>query len=157
MSTATAELRESLEKQFSRCIAGGIDPPRLDAFLDDLFDLAGVLGTITCEFSGASAIRLRSGDVPLYEANLLRAKTRVRMLCARLAIRCSEWSSREVSHYGDIVEVEVPRIKQRYDVRFENTTKSQEFTIEAIQASRPTDAPNGASAPTRSEQAEAME
>ena len=66
----------------------------------------------------------------MYEAKLPRARTKLRMLCARLAVRCSDWANRDVSPYGDAVEFEFPPIRQLRKVSFKNTGDSQEFVIE---------------------------
>src|SRR5207237_1265558 len=86
--------------------------------------------TIACTVIDDHTIRVHSEDLVVQEAEVSRAKTKLRMACARLAVRCSEWAGRQVSPYGDTVEVEHPGTKRLCKVRFENTIGLQVFQIE---------------------------
>jgi hypothetical protein len=120
----------ALEADILKRIAEGLDTKKVDDFLDQLFTLAGRFGSITCNLHAAGVLRLESRGAVLQEAEIARAKTKLRMLCARLAVRCGEWSARPISPYGGVVEFVFPPTKQQFKVRFENTTAVQEIFIE---------------------------
>lgn len=107
----------------------GLDTQQLDGFLDQMFELAATWRTITCTVVDDQTIRVQSGDVAVQEAEVPRARTKLRMACARLAVRCGEWAGRQVSPYGDTVDLEHPRTMRSCKVRFENTSGSQFFLI----------------------------
>jgi hypothetical protein len=111
-------------------LADGFDTRKADAFLDRIFDQAAKFGRITITINGDSVLRLDSPGYTSMQADMSRVKTKVRMLCARLAVRCREWSNRPIAPYGDTVEIVFPPTKQRFKVRFENTTAVQEIAIE---------------------------
>src|SRR5437879_6094759 len=108
------------ESEAIQCLVNGLNTQGIDDFLDRLFSLAGKLGNVTCSLLGDRIIRLQSHDVVLQAVEAPRAKSKLRMVCARLAVRCGEWCNRKVSPYGDTVEFELPRSKQFCKVEFEN-------------------------------------
>jgi hypothetical protein len=132
---------KAIETDILKSIAGGLDTQKIDDFLDQLFELAGRFGSITCNLHGEGVLRLQSRGSVLQEAEIPRAKSKLRMLCARLAVRCGEWSNRPVAPYGDMAELVFPPTKQVCKVRFENTTAVQEIAIE-IQSGNGTATPN---------------
>jgi hypothetical protein len=111
-------------------LADGLDTQKADDFLDQLFGLAGRLGSINCSLRGDATLRLESCGAVLQDAEIPRAKTKIRMVCARLAVRCGEWSKQSVAPYGDVVEIAYTPTNQRFKIRFENTTSAQEIAIE---------------------------
>jgi hypothetical protein len=111
-------------------LADGLDTAKLDEFLDAMFELATTWRTIACVVIDDQRIRLQSDDAIIQEAVVVRGKTKLRMACARLAVRCSEGLGRPVSPYGDTVDVEHPRTGRLSKVHFENTTDSQMFRID---------------------------
>ncbi len=113
---------------FWRALADGMDTQKADAFIDILFDHAGKYGSVTLTLSGG--LILKSPLVISLPADIPRAKTKMRMICARLAVRCAEWSNRPVSPYGGSIEIVFPPTKVRFRVQFENTTASQQISIE---------------------------
>ncbi len=135
MNAVTEGLNKTLVDQAMRCLAEGLDTPRMDEFLDQLFGLSRELGQVSFYLTGGSRV------LALYSKNLLlallevpRPKTKIRMLCARLAVRCGEWSGQQVFPYGDTLEFTHPSEMQICKVSFENTTAAQQITIEAKSA-----------------------
>lgn len=137
MSAVTGK---SLEVEALRCLAGGIDTQKADAFLDLLLELAAASGSVTCTLANERVLRLQVRDTSLQELEIPLAKTKLRMLCARLAMRCGEWGRRKISPYGDTVEIQLPSAEQFLKVCFENSTDAQAITVESMPA-------NGAASP----------
>lgn len=115
-----------------RCLSEGLDTPRMDDFLDQMFDLASQRGHAAISLLAGDLLRLESKNLILLDLEVPRAKTKLRMLCARLAVRCAAWANREFSPYGDTLEFEHPIIKRTCKVSFENTTGTQKFSIETV-------------------------
>jgi hypothetical protein len=65
------------------------------------------------------------------EVKLPRAKSVLRLINARLAVRASNWAKKQVSPYGDHVEFAVPRSELLCKLDFENTPDVQRFEIKA--------------------------
>ena len=130
MNAATANLTKSLKAEMLRCLAGGIDTPKADGFLDQLFEVAEALGSVTCMLAGDRVLRVQSRDLVLQDVEIPLAKTKLRMLCARLAVRCGEWANRKLAPYGDLVEFRLPVTNQLFKVHYENTTSKQAFAID---------------------------
>jgi hypothetical protein len=131
MSAVTGK---SLKAEALRCLAGGINTQKADAFLDLLLELAAASGSVTCTLANERVLRLEVRDTALLEVEIPLAKTKVRMLCARLAVRCGEWGGRKISPYGDLVEIQVPSTERFFKVCFENSTHAQAITVESIPA-----------------------
>jgi hypothetical protein len=89
-----------------------------------------MLGDIHCTMAHERALRFQSRGMLLKDVDIPLAKNKLRMLCARLAVRCGELVHRKIAPYGDILEVKLSA-KQCYKVRFTNTTAEQQITIEA--------------------------
>ena len=85
-------------------------------------------------------LRFQTPNQPPWEVELGRAKTKLRMLCARLSVLCNE-RGQDVSIYGGegvVKEIPVPAGRtadvaccQKLTVRFKNTLSEQEFTLTA--------------------------
>jgi hypothetical protein len=104
-------------------------------FIDQLFPIVSGVGAVCCTLAGEGRIRFRLAQEPAWEVELGRAKTKLRMLCARLGVICQEQNGRFVSLYGDEADVELPTALpagRRWHVRFKNTPSEQEFTIAAV-------------------------
>jgi hypothetical protein len=128
---STVSSKKAISSDVLALVVEGVDVQKLDAFLDALFDLAATWKTITCSLIGDHALCVRSNEAVIQEAEVPRAKSTLRMACARLAVRCGEWAGRQVSPYGETVEVEHPKIKRRCSIHFENTAGTQELHIDA--------------------------
>lgn len=111
----------------------GVDTKTLDVFLDHLFELANRNGLAVCELANNDALCVKSpnlGESVMVE--MPRALTKMRMVCARLAVRCSKSCSREIKPYGDSVEFACPDSGVPFKVQFTNTTSRQEISIELV-------------------------
>ncbi len=111
-------------------LRNGLDPERADALLDEMMRLAGLRGHVSCSVIDDRLLRVASGEEILAETPITLVKSKIRSLGARLALRCQEVSGRDVSLYGDEVEIEHPDTKQPCKVRFENQPGSQRIEIE---------------------------
>lgn len=134
MNMATENVEKFLEMGAMRYLAEGFDTPTMDAFIDQLFGLARDLGHVSFSMTGNRALAFCSTNLLLALLEVPRPNTKIRMLCARLAVRYGEVSGKELFPYGDTFECEHPGMKQRFHVRFENTPGVQEIAIE-VQAS----------------------
>jgi len=101
----------------------------VDDLFDEIFRQIGELRAVSCTLSGDSGLSLRCQDEVVAKVKLPRAKSILRMMCARLSVRCSEWAKREVSPYGDDVEFELPGMKSPCKVSFENTPDVERLEI----------------------------
>jgi hypothetical protein len=131
MDAVIPSLPSSFEANARQCLAGGLDTQKADSFLDQLFEVAATSGSVRCTLANERVLRIQSRDTPLHELDIPRAKTKLRMLCARLAVRCGEWADRKLAPHGDVVDFVYPPTKQLFTVRFENTTGTQTFAIHA--------------------------
>ena len=131
MDAVIPSVPNSFEADARRCLAGGFDTQKADDFLDRLFELAATFGSVHCTLANERIMRIQSRNTELHELEIPRAKTKLRMLCARLAVRCGEWADRKLAPYGDVVEFAYPPTKKSFTVRFENTTATQAFAIHA--------------------------
>ncbi len=69
-------------------------------FMDELLTLAAQVGEIRCSLAGGRALRFQTSEQPAWEVELGRAKSKLRMLCARLGVLCNESDGPKVSLYG---------------------------------------------------------
>lgn len=68
-------------------------------FIDQLLPLASEVGEIGCNFVDEHKLRFQIGDEPPWEVEFDRARAKLRMLCARLAVLCQE-SGHDFMLYG---------------------------------------------------------
>jgi hypothetical protein len=135
MNAVTEGVKKSKAEQALRCLAEGLDTPKMDEFLDQLLALVHEFGQVSFYLTGDDRILvLYSKDLLLAQLETSRPKTKIRILCARLAVRCGEWSGREVFPYGDTLEVDHPDTKQIFKIQFENTPAAQTVTIDIVSA-----------------------
>jgi hypothetical protein len=120
------------DPDFWTALADGMDAQKADSIVDMLFDHADKNGRVTLSLEGDSCLQSQWPGVILQRADIPRAKTKLRMICARLSVRCAEWSKRPVSPYGDSIEVVFPPTEALFKVRFENTTAAQAIAIEIV-------------------------
>ncbi len=97
-------------------------------FFDQFFDRIGKLDQyflsldrVRCTPAGNDALRFELAGQAALEVKLDRAKSKLRLLCARLAVLCSEPADREVSIYGGegIIERGKPDPQQDSDDDFD--------------------------------------
>jgi hypothetical protein len=69
-------------------------------FTDELLLVAVKVGEVKCALASADKMRFESPGQDAWDVELGRAKSKLRMLCARLAVLCNENGAREVSIYG---------------------------------------------------------
>src|SRR5690242_13771966 len=101
MSVFAEDLAKTSAADMIRCLADGVDIDRIDRFLDLLFVLAAKTGSVTCAVVGQDAVRIQCHDATSGEFEMPRAMSKIRMVCARLALRCTEWCNRQINAYGD--------------------------------------------------------
>jgi hypothetical protein len=106
-------------------------------FIDELLLVAAEVGEIQCSLAGDRELRFQTPDRPAWDVTLDRAKTKLRMLCARLGVLCNESGGPEVSLYGGegVIRKAAPgRESERpsqWAVRFMNTPDRQGLIIQA--------------------------
>jgi hypothetical protein len=103
-------------------------------FIDEILDLVADVGEIKCTLAGDEKLRFQVGDGPACEVPLGRARSKLRMLCARLGVVCQEHNGGPVNLYGDEATLELrspTRDGGKRHVRFKNTMHQHEFTITA--------------------------
>ena len=99
-------------------------------FIDELLLVAAEVGEIQCSLASDRELRFQAPDRPAWDVELDRAKTKLRMLCARLGVLCNESGGPEVSLYGGegVIKKAGPA---QWAVRFMNTPDQQGFIIQA--------------------------
>jgi hypothetical protein len=135
MAIASAVQTSPLESKL-RFLGERVDTRLVDDVFDEILNQLGTLKSVSCTLSGDSSLLLRSHEKNLTKVALPRAKTILRLMCARLAVRAAEWAQKEVSPYGDSVTCEVPLLNRRCTVGFENTPAAQWFEITGERQSR---------------------
>jgi hypothetical protein len=128
-------------------------------FIDHLLAFASEVGEIACSLAGEERLHFRIPGQPVCEVDLVRAKAKLRLLCARLGVLCQENGAQEVTVFGGEAfikkhgpaevhtnggpvpssvfhggaaggtSVASPAITKEWRVRFKNTPDEQEFTI----------------------------
>jgi hypothetical protein len=110
-------------------------------FMDELLQLAWELAEIRCQLADEDHLRFEFQDRTAWECQLGRAKSKLRLLCARLAVLCNESGGQDISIYGGegvIREKRQPELATNrrltaevtaWTVRFKNTMAQQEFVI----------------------------
>ncbi len=126
MLTATRKLTDSLVAKTAHCLGAGVDTPRLDAYLDCLFEIAATQGPVLCECQD-DRILVKADDENVYASDVLRAKTKMRILCARLEKRASDATGTPPSNPGDGIAFEFG--DRSYDIVITNSTVSQRISI----------------------------
>jgi hypothetical protein len=107
-----------------------VDIKVVDAIFDEILKQIGDLKSVSCSLADdGSTLCLQSQDDLVAKVELPRAKAILRLMCARLAVRSSDWSKKEVAPHGDHVEFELPKSKLPCKVDFENTPDVQRFEI----------------------------
>ena len=104
-------------------------------FIDELLAVAAEVGEIRCTLAGDRSLRFETEGHPAWEVSLGRAKTKLRMLCARLGVLCTESGSLQGTLYGG--EGFIPGTPNtlgimhpnQWKVRFMNTTSEQSLAI----------------------------
>jgi hypothetical protein len=109
-------------------------------FIDELFPLVSEIGGIQCRLSGEQGLRFQLPGQAPWDVELGRARSKLRMLCARLGVVCQDHNGRDINLYGDEATLEFPTTSpkpSKMHVRFKNTTDAQEFTITAVEDNPP--------------------
>src|SRR5438067_12282221 len=77
-------------------------------FIDQLFLLNA--GEIKCTLAGDRNLRFQIGNQAAWDVELGRARSKLRMMCARLGVLCNESGNQDVSLYGGegFIHVELP-------------------------------------------------
>jgi hypothetical protein len=73
---------------------------RVVEFADGLLALVAEAGPVTCRMAGDDNLHFQVEGQPRCEVPLGRARAKLRMLCARLAVLCNESGDQDVSIYG---------------------------------------------------------
>jgi hypothetical protein len=126
MLTATRELTHSIDAKTAHCLGDGVDTSRLDEFLDYLFELATMHSPLICECK-EDRIHVQTGDEPVLDRAIPRAKTKMRLLCARFEKRASDARGEALSPKTDGTVFDLG--EGSYTVTVHNTTELQRISI----------------------------
>jgi len=121
-----------------------IDVKVVDGVFDEILKQIATLKSVSCTLADDSSLCLQTEDGVIATVKVYRAKSVLRVMCARLALRSSEWAGGEVSLYGGHFEFELPKSKLLCKVDFKNTPDAQRFEISHDAVTFP----NGASTDT---------
>jgi len=113
------------------CLANPLDTPALDGFIGRLFSLSQDYDGIYLRIENQS-VSIDSNNRVLHAIELPRAKSVFRLIGARLAVLCAEWTKTSVDPYGDDLTVHLPSEKHPFLVAFQNTTAHQWIKIELL-------------------------
>ena len=103
-----------------QALQSGLDPQRANVVLDELLSMVVEYDYLICTASPKVGLRIETRETVLCETKLDLIVPKFRSLCARLAVRCREWSGKEIALFGDEIEFEHPELKRRYRVCFKN-------------------------------------
>jgi hypothetical protein len=135
MKTNTSPCNLVLEAKM-KALDTGLDPQRADALLEELLRSISTCGHLLCTVVDHRNLRVQSQEAILCEVPIHLANSKLRSLCARLAVRCRDWLDRDVSLYGDDVEFVYPETNQRCRVYFENKPGAQRLEMAAVSAEK---------------------
>jgi len=109
-------------------------------FINELLAATAEFGETRCSLADKGTLRFESAAGPSFEVCLSRAKSKLRMLCARLGVLCTESGTLEGTLYGG-----KGTIADQWQISFMNTPGEQSFTIGlgANKAERPWKQPLG--------------
>jgi hypothetical protein len=108
----------------------------VDGVFDEILEQIAELGSVSCRLADDSSLCLEANGETVAVVKVDRAKSVLRVMCARLSVRCSEWANRPVSPYGEHVEFELPLNQLSCKVDFENTPDEHRFVISGDRARR---------------------
>jgi hypothetical protein len=100
--------------------------------VDELLRVASECGQVRCTLPDDRQLRFETPEGPPLDFELGRARTKIRILCARLGVLCNEAGDQDVSIYGGEGVIKNGAPNPRWSVRFKNTPSEQEFTIVAL-------------------------
>jgi len=143
MATLQEDQKIALKSTLQR-LSERVDVKTIDDFFDIILSRLGDLKTVSCALSNGNRIAVQCRTELLAEVSLPRAKSVLRLMCARLAVRSAEWANREVSPYGDSIEFELPARQLQCRVVFQNTPDAQEIEI-SERGADPTSIPSNTS------------
>jgi hypothetical protein len=121
--------------------------------VDDVFDEAfrqlGSVDRVACSLLNESTLLLESDNGLRIEIPVRRAKGILRLMCARLAVRASEWARREVSPYGDSIVFDLVKSGLRCAICFPNTPDVQKLEMARVEVQDGSDRIAPAATPAR--------
>jgi hypothetical protein len=71
-----------------------------DRFINELLPQVSEGQEFHCTFAGIRSLRFQLGSQNPWEVDIERAKSKLRILCARLSVLCNETGGQDVSLYG---------------------------------------------------------
>ncbi len=96
---STGAGRKVLEDLAARYLTGsqGVDPVE---FIAQLLARLEELGSVSCSLAGEEGLRFQIRQAPALDIAMPRARQKLRLLCARLAVVASERAEQPVNPYG---------------------------------------------------------
>lgn len=113
-------------------------------FIDELLSLVKEAGGLRCYLATDRRLRFEL-DGQASEVELESARSKLRMLCARLSVLCTGTNGSAVSSYGGegtITSLQIP--SPGWKLRFSNTPGEQEFTLTLLDANHTAGSATGA-------------
>jgi hypothetical protein len=123
-------------------------------FLDGLLALAAEVGEIRCGRVDDMGWRFETSGQTSCVISLSRARTKLRIICARLSVLCNESGDPECSIYGGESFIRGTSSSspngepRRWKVSFMNTPSEHHFTITPVPADVPQPQPQEAAVPS---------
>jgi hypothetical protein len=109
-------------------------------FVDELLLVAGEVGEIKCSLSaGAQGLCFQTPEQPAWEMELGRANSKLRMICARLAVLCASGATPDVYGGEGTIAVDMPADSENGEkstnrillqVQFDNRPGNVWFTLQ---------------------------
>ncbi len=117
--------------------------PNVVQFASELLLLIPEAGVMRCWQIDSCKLGFQIGNQPAWEIELGRARTKLRMLCARLGVICMERTGKDINIYGDeaLLETDIPHDQQpqtecrtaKWHIRFKNNNAEPVgFVIETV-------------------------
>jgi hypothetical protein len=111
--------------------------------MDALLEIASAAGEIRCCLADDNGLRFELPGDETCEVEIDAARSKLRMLCARLSVLCNETPGSAVSPYGGVGVIRVQSqngngaTQPQWTVRFKNTPGEHEFTVTPTMAESP--------------------
>ena len=113
--------------QIERSLSG--DRVDVDTAIQALLLLANEAGIVRMTTLEAGHLHVEVGDCGFAQVNVDRAKMKIRMVCARLAVLCKEQGAQDLSPYGGRGSLSHSGFDHPFDLDFANTMHEQSILL----------------------------
>lgn len=132
----------SIQTRIADLVQAKLSGNKIDVvgFVDELLTIISASGEIRCGLATDHSLRFEAAGGTAFDVDLDASRGKLRMLCARLSVLCSESSGIPVSPYGGDGTIRIAAANgkgpQECSVQFKNTPDAQEFSVSRVQATR---------------------